>query len=361
MPPIPASIRIFQGLAGFQALREEWQTLAQACGTHFLHFPGWYGAELANMADSSRVYFACLYQAGDLVAVLPLEYRRLRRRALRLPILQLFYASEMGVNDVLSRVPLLTYREALEAALRRQLPFFLLIRWQCVLEDGCAISFLNPREKPRYTHLSKLIDFSLGAARFWEDYSPKFRRDLRKKKEKALKREPLQLVRTTRMEELPAAFAQFLQVENSGWKGASGTSIEQQPQKRAFYESLLHDFGQLGLCHINLLRLDQVPIAAQFGVCIAQRLYLLKIGYRESYSDLSPGHLLIEELVEQSSNSDSVRSLSFVTGVEWIDRWHPRQQRVGIFYTGNGTWFGALVVKVVKIALRTRDALRRRG
>src|SRR5690606_1732454 len=138
-------------------------------------------------------------------------------------ILQLFYSSEMGVNDVLSSKPLLPYRTKLISALRQQLPYFAFIRWQCVLDNGWAVSILSTNEKPRQTHSSKFIDFSHVAAAFWSTYSAKFRKGLQRKKNKAEQQGALRLVCATGANDLSIAFEQFLEVENSGWKGQGGT------------------------------------------------------------------------------------------------------------------------------------------
>lgn len=54
------SVVIRQGLAGFQTLEAAWAHLAQTCGSHFLHFPGWYFAQLQTEGDLG-VYFVALF------------------------------------------------------------------------------------------------------------------------------------------------------------------------------------------------------------------------------------------------------------------------------------------------------------
>src|SRR5690606_17721424 len=172
---------------------------------------------------------------------------------IELPVLQLFYPSEMGVNDVLSDRPLFPYREMLLRTLRSQLPYFVFIRWQCVLGGGCAMTLLAPGQRARLTHSSKYIDFSAGFIPFWESYSSKFRKSLQKKTRKAEERGELRLFCATEPTDLPAAFKDFLAVEDSGWKGEAGTSIRKQPSKLNYYRYLLDYYGARGLCQINIL------------------------------------------------------------------------------------------------------------
>lgn len=347
--------RIFVGKSGFAELQPVWDKLASACGYHFLHYPVWYHAELEGRGDTNDVFFVALYDAGKLFAVLPFERIFLRKGRLSLPVMQLFYPNEMGVNDVVADRALAPYQKLLQTVMRRELPFFAFIRWQCVMENGCAVSLLPPDKKPRTTHASKYIDFSQGFTAFWDSYSSKFRKGLLKKLRKAEEQGELRLVCATSAEELPQAFDDFLAVEDSGWKGERGTSIKKQPKKLAFYQHLLKEYGERGICQINILYSNDVPIAAQFGVRVGRRLFLLKIGFREDYAAVSPGYLVLYKLVEQSSARGEIDSVSFVTGVNWIDRWHPRHLDVGIFYLGNGLWFSELMVTGLVKAIEMRE------
>ena len=352
------AVKVFSGQAGYAQLLPLWQELAAARGYHFLHFPYWYGAELQALGSAAAVFFVALYDDGRLFAVLPFERVYLRKGRLQLPVLQLFYPNEMGVNDVVADRSLAPYRNEILATLRRELSFFVFVRWQCVLENGCAISLLPPAKHLRITHASKFIEFNQGFTTFWQSYSSKFRKGLQKKLRKAEEQGELRLVCATTAEQLPTAFEDFLTVEDSGWKGEGGTSIKKQPRKLAYYQYLLKEYGEQGLCQINILYSNEVPIAAQFGVRVGRRLFLLKIGFREDYAAVSPGYLVLYKLVERSAEVGEIDSVSFVTGVNWIDRWHPQHISVGIFYLSNGTWYSELLVKSLVKAIAIRDRRR---
>lgn len=357
--PVVTRLQVFNGTEGFGLIKAQWSKLAQADGRHFLHFPGWYEAQLNNESDSASIYFLAIYVGDDqLTGVLPFQRVWLKKGVLKLPILQLYYPNEMGVNDVLAQVPLQECRRGIQTALRKHLPWFAFIRWQCVLARGCAATWLDPAEQPRVTHDSKYIEFPDGAEPFWATHSSKFRKGLQKKLRKAEQQSAVRLLCESSAEGLPAAFEQFLEVENSGWKGEKGTSVAKQPAKLAYYQSLLSSYGELGLCQINLMYFDQEPVAAQFGVKINDILYLLKIGYKESYREVSPGHLLLYKLVNYGAETKTFERISFVTGVDWIDRWHPKLDPVGIFYSSSGSWLSSLTVYLLQLALTARRKLR---
>lgn len=349
------AVKVLAGKAGYTSLLPEWDRLALGRGTHFLHFPGWYGAELDVLEDDSQVFFVALYEDDTLFAVLPFQRVFIHRRHVTLPVLQLFYLNEMGVNDVVADRPLLPYRRDILRALREHVPYFAFIRWQCVMENSCAASLLRAGAVSRITHVSKYLDLSSGLASFWKNYSSKFRKGLQKKLRKAEEQGELRLLFATRPAELALAFEDFIAVEDASWKGECGTSIKKQPRKLAYYQRLLRYYGDRGLCQINILYSDDTPIAAQFGLRIGGRLYLLKIGFREDFAAVSPGYLALYKLIEQSAQRGDVRSISFVTGVDWIDRWHPSHLTVGVYYLGNGTWPSELLVRAVARLVQLRE------
>ncbi len=350
-------IIIYKGLEGFKKLENDWLKLAKKSATHFLHFPAWYGAELLNCPDSNNAYFVSLTDSkGDLLAVLPFQWTLFRIKYFNIPIVQLFYPNEMGVNDIISDMPLTNYKLKIAKSLRNEIPFFLFIRWQCIPENGNAIS-LDTKSLYRHTHDSMYLNFKDGFTEFLERYSKKFRKDITKKIQKIENLGNLELKIFQEKHEIDSAFDQFLMIEDSGWKGKAGTSIIKQPSKLDYYKYLKKQFSILDLCRINLLTLNDKPIAAQFGIAINDRLYLLKIGFSEEYSEFSPGFLLIYKLIEYFSHNKSINRICFVTGVEWIKRWHPDAVNVGHFYSSNGTILSKLVVKILYCALRIRDKI----
>jgi CelD/BcsL family acetyltransferase involved in cellulose biosynthesis len=338
------TFKFYKGCDGYAQLKPSWEQLAVQFGRHFLHFPSWYEAELARRESSEGVIFAAVFTDEALVAVLPFERIFIVRKGWRIPVMQLFYANEMGVNDVLTTLPINNYLARLTKQLRLNMPFFCLIQWQCVFSsEVTAIA----RNQFRLSHESKYLDFSRGAESFWQGYHKKFRHDLSRKMRNAESLGTLRLEIACDKESLPQAFETFLAVENSGWKGAGGTSIVKQPDKLDYYRTLMADFMRLNSCQINLLWLDEVPIASQFGIRINETLYLLKIGFSEDFSKLSPGYLILAKIIDEQSHHLGIKHISFVTGVSWIDRWKPSGTGVGVFYSSNGSWWSKVFVRLL--------------
>jgi CelD/BcsL family acetyltransferase involved in cellulose biosynthesis len=250
----------------------------------------------------------------------------------------------------------------IRAFLRRELPFFVFMRWQCAPENGWAVTAAPSASRVRYTHESKYLGFADGYDRFLETLGSKLKNDLRKKTEKLQKLGTLGFSVHSDPHELPEAFARFLAVEDCGWKGKGGTSLRRQPKRQDYYRHLLDNYGRLGLCRINILSLDGSPIAAQFGIEVGRCLYLLKIGFQEEQvGQHSPGAVLLLKTVEHLCQQSQVKAVSFVTGSGWCDRWHPSAVRVGIFYTDCDSLLSRIVVRLIQWGLRWRDWRKARG
>jgi hypothetical protein len=122
-----------------------------------------------------------------------------------------------------------------------------------------------------------------------------------------------------------------------------------------YYRHLLEHFGRLGLCRINLLFLGDTPIAAQFGIEVGGWLYLLKIGFLEDYAQYSPGNLMVYKLVQHHCEHTSLEAISFVTGVGWIDRWHPSAVQAGVFYTDCDSVLSKAAVRLLRWRVSIRE------
>jgi hypothetical protein len=337
-------------------LHDEWEAFASRHASHFVHFPAWYGAELERSGDAGVHFLAVRDAFAALIAVLPLEHRHysLRRLGMAVPIVQLYYPNEMGVNDVLSREPLRPHWAAISRFLRDEMPFSLLMRWQCVLEDGWAVTAASSPSYVRSTHQSKYLGFADGWQAFVERYSPNFRARLGKKMHRMGRLGEVRLRVYAEASELPAAFEHLLRVEDSGWKGAMGTSMLKQPRVLQYYRHLLDHFGRLGLCRVNLLFLDDIPVAGHFAIEVGAVLYLLKIGFREDHAQCSPGAVLLYKLVQHCCERGPVKAVSFVTDVDWIDRWHPSAVQAGVFYTDCDSALSKVAVRMVRWLKRER-------
>src|SRR5690606_3546190 len=94
--------------------------------------------------------------------------------------------------------------------------------------------------------------------------------------------------------ELERAFAAFLDIEASGWKGGegTGTAIRLVPEALAFYGGLVATPPAGGALEVSLLVAGERALAGQLCLRVDGTVYLLKIGYDEAARDLVPGSVL---------------------------------------------------------------------
>ena len=334
-----------------QKLYTEWSLLAQQCGHSFASFPFWYEAKVNITKNTNNIIFVLIYEKNRLKAVLPFEKKTFKFSVIRIHYLQLFYSNEMGLCDITSNVSLPPLWEDIRKTLSDKKIHCHFIKCQHYL-SGSNIAHSNLTDHASFTkvsHQSSALIFDQGYDAFINRYNTKFRRNIRRLTKKAKSIGELTIECVRQVDQLETAFKHFLQVEDCGWKGEKGTSIQKQPKMLAYYQTLLDGFTKTGNCQINLLMLDGKCIAAQFCVFIEKTLYLLKIGYDERYASISPGQILIDRLVEYGSDTQHFNEISFVTGYGWMDRWRPTLKPVFLSYLPCGNIWGQLFIVLLKI------------
>ncbi len=118
--------------------------------------------------------------------------------------------------------------------------------------------------------------------------------------------------------ELPAAYEQFVALEASGWKGAQGTALSRRPAMRG----LLRDYlPSAGTAHIRSLFVGDRLAASQVGVTVDGSLFLMKVAYDEQLAHLSPGNVLMANLVEECCEDPAVDRIDCTVWQEWHQRW----------------------------------------
>ena len=108
------------------------------------------------------------------------------------------------------------------------------------------------------------------------------------------------------------------------------------------------------------LAISPVSKVAQIGILIRGVLNLLKIAYDEGYSEVSPGYLLIDNLITEPDDDHYISKISFVTGVDWIDRWKPQCESVRVAYTTQLAFvdhmLGRVIEKKAKVEINAQSA-----
>jgi CelD/BcsL family acetyltransferase involved in cellulose biosynthesis len=125
-------------------------------------------------------------------------------------------------------------------------------------------------------------------------------------------------VRVATGPDIAEAYDGFVTLEAAGWKGGNGTALAQTPWMR----DMLRDY--LLACdtaQVRTLYIDGRLAASQFGVRVAGVLSLMYVTFDEDLADLSPGNVLMADLVESCCGDPGVERIDCGGWQPWHQRW----------------------------------------
>jgi CelD/BcsL family acetyltransferase involved in cellulose biosynthesis len=125
------------------------------------------------------------------------------------------------------------------------------------------------------------------------------RKEMRRLRRRMEEFGPVTFDTMTNPDGIAAALQDFLVLEASGWKGAAGTAIVDEPAIKTFVQTAVSSLAADGHARIDRMLLDGKPIAATVTLQSGDTAWCWKIGYNEGMARFSPGVQLICELTEQ--------------------------------------------------------------
>ena len=102
----------------------------------------------------------------------------------------------------------------------------------------------------------------------------------------------------------------FVQLEAQGWKGQRGTALGIEKDKISTFQQICAGLHHTGRLRFWVLRFNNKPIAALFGVVSGTEAQIIKIAYDETFAKFSPGVLLV---------LDATQAFFAEPGVELVD------------------------------------------
>ncbi len=148
---------------------------------------------------------------------------------------------------------------------------------------------------------------------------------------------------------LDGLLAEAYATEMQGWKGERGSALAIDPIRADFYRRYFSECMAQGILRLAFMRIDGVAIAMQIGVRVNNRFWLLKIGYNDAHARLSPGSLLMLEVVRHAAQT-GIESIEFLGAVEpWTQTW-TQAERECVHIRGYPRGFLSCAVFVVDAA-----------
>jgi CelD/BcsL family acetyltransferase involved in cellulose biosynthesis len=132
------------------------------------------------------------------------------------------------------------------------------------------------------------------------------------------------------------ALDRFFELESSGWKGEQGTSILSKGE-RPFFDHVAKSAASLGYFTLYMLELNHDLIASHYGFTHRDCYYSVVVSYNEKFKEYSPGHLIIDEIVNDCA-ARGVRTYQ-TTGQDqdWKMKWTAETQPVSHHFVFRGT------------------------
>jgi Acetyltransferase (GNAT) domain len=329
-------VQLFSGASGVHTLAPGWRQLtARLASKRHFHRVEWYLALAETFERHNLPPLQCIsvFSNDDtLVAVFPFRFVRVQIGSIQLNALRL-------VSD---QIDADTARDFILAPGLAETSFFQgFVKYMSehdsawdimilpgILENSLAAVALKRSSQVPFLQTpggvwGRVEIISCGDDdRPFERLSKGFRQNLRTAHNK-LKSAQIAFVSACTEESLTRLLPAFLKVESSGWKGEMGTSALKQPHTSTFLRQLIAHFGPSGSCQIHVMQVDGEPTAALFGIVSDRLWYIFRIGYDERFHRVSPGHLIVENLLKQSSTNRSFDQVTPYNAPPWFGAWKP--------------------------------------
>ena len=172
-----------------------------------------------------------------------------------------------------------------------------------------------------------VLDTDVPSADFW-NAAPRNLKDGLRKSRRRLEREGLRtdIVEARRPAEVSDAFDAFVGLEGRGWKRSMGAYVG-RPEAGAFLKRFLTSAARSRRVSLRSLLIGGRLAASQLAVQVQDSLFLFKMAYDETMRTVSPGNLLMSDLVTRACDDPSISRIDCVAPpTEWHSRWGMREE-----------------------------------
>ena len=121
---------------------------------------------------------------------------------------------------------------------------------------------------------------------------------------------------------------QFIKLEDSGWKGHNNTSLKKRGKDLDLFEKGTGCLLKKGWIEWNFLKADNKIIAAQMHIKKHGVSFLWKTAYKESYSDYSPGNILLFKYIQNAIQKKLYKEINFLNEKKWFERWNVKKRKL---------------------------------
>jgi len=149
-----------------------------------------------------------------------------------------------------------------------------------------------------------------GTAFLDQAVSAKKRKEYRRQQNRLSEQGQLKFENMSGSDSINEWLAQFLSLEQKGWKGLQGSALAENEANARFFKQIVVDAFNQGRLIMSRLTLNGQPIAMKCSFRALRGSFAFKIAYDETYAKYSPGVLM--EL-------ENTRYVLDHTDLEWMD------------------------------------------
>jgi CelD/BcsL family acetyltransferase involved in cellulose biosynthesis len=323
---MPMRVREICDLAAFRDLQPAWQDLvadssytAPYYGWHW-HWIAWqtYADDRGFATDRELNIMAVENADGQVLAIAPLMCETSRQR--RLTIRQLRFLPGLAPRNAI-----LFRNGAARAEVLGALFQHLATRqhdWEALslinvedqstdlaaLETACQAHGFAMVKSPAYT--TPYIDIG-------DDFQALLHRVMNRPRRQSIGRKVRRMVERnyrvelfTQPEEMARALELTYAVCRTTWKADIGSDITANERKVRFYHDIAVECAKHGQIRIWVSFLDDQPMAAEYYLTDGKKLYFMMNDFDQQYEKLSPGTVLLYQVVEQA-HGEPIDELDF--------------------------------------------------
>jgi CelD/BcsL family acetyltransferase involved in cellulose biosynthesis len=296
----------------------EWrELLARDPDRHVFATPEWNKLWWEEFGENKELFLVKMCRGKDVAALVPLYLKREGDRKI------LRFVGGIDLSDYLGPICSLDDRGAVADALigwlagtevewdeldahNMPVPFgfaeFLVER----ADNGGFAFALEQEETSAVLILPSDWDFYLSRL------DSKDRHELKRKIRRFGREHPDAVVRQSTEDTLEGDLKFFVEMHR-GAEGHKGHFM--RPEIATFFERIARAFSELGWLRLDFLEIGDRPVASAFGFEFNNSLYLYNSAYEPEVGRLSPGQVLVAEIVKRSID-DGLEKFDFLRGTE---------------------------------------------
>lgn len=317
------NVEVISDVRAFTHLKSEWNALADRYATPLLRHE-WFAAAFDAFGAGCNLAIHVVRDGGRIRAIAPfvIEHGLVSRLAL------------LGHQTFEPTAILHSDSDALQIVLHHlwswRLPLFAprLARGSAELQVLACRPLLRLRlpQRPSVINTSASVPLADWAT-FEAQMSKQSRAYIRRKRKAAERQGSIGVDVFAPLEaDVERHLAEFIRVEGAGWKSREGTSLQRDARMRRFCTGYAKAAARKGMLRMFFLRLGQHMAAARMAVEYGGRLWEIKIGYDERFSQCSPGILLTHETLRWACERQLI-SHEFLGITESWQSWWPLELR----------------------------------